>query len=228
MNLRPFHEGFLPMAPEAMLGLFCLTYSQGSCQGCVWQQHSAVGKVTQTSQPWNSAVWPSAQHSPSLALPSFIDKMRGSLIPHFKSSIIFSWNQTHNGFWVLHHLQSSFCFFLPLLLMQRPEAHYNALSKSRTTKPWWHKEIAAETLTFKNFLFCFVVCFFIFYFEPGQIFSLDVFPSLIFEDRREVPRGQGREGDRQTGWWGAPLRVLLKNKIHLGKIEDQLALFSSS
>ena len=52
------------------------------------------------------------------------------------------------------------------------------------------------SLKFNNFLFCFVVHLFVFYFEPGHIFSLDVFPSLIFEDRREVPRGQSGKGDR--------------------------------
>lgn len=63
--------------------------------------------------------------------------------------------------WILSFASfaKQFCFFHVLLLMQRPEVHCNALSKSRTTKLWWHKEIAAEALKFKNFLFCFVVCF---------------------------------------------------------------------
>ena len=69
-----------------MLGLSCLTYSQESCQGCMWQQHSAVRKVPHRSQPWNSAVWPSARPSPSPALSSFSDKMRESGKPWPPSS----------------------------------------------------------------------------------------------------------------------------------------------
>lgn len=59
------------MAPGAMLGQFCLTYSQESHVEAVQE----VEKVPQRNQPWNSAVCLVARHSPFLAPPSFVDKL---------------------------------------------------------------------------------------------------------------------------------------------------------
>lgn len=86
MNWRLFSQRISPNGSWSYEeNIFPDSESEVSCGGFRGQPHSTGKCGTEVSQ-WNSALWLLAIHS-SLALPSFIDKMRGSSKPSSSSQV---------------------------------------------------------------------------------------------------------------------------------------------
>lgn len=87
---------------------------------------------------------------------------------------------------------SFFCFYC-----SRPEANYNALSKSRLTKPWWHR-LQQKLWNLRTFclLRCFVFVFTLLWVRSSFLALMcPPHSSLKIKGKRD----QSRQGDRQIG-----------------------------